>query len=157
MRFSAKTILLFAAYVAAMPSTPTVNGKGVGNGIANKGNSNVRFPVPDDVTVKQASDKCGDQAQLSCCNKAIYAGDTTDVDEGMLAGALSNLLGAGSAAEGLGLFDQCSKLDIPIIAVNDILNKKCQQNIACCQNTGSDASGNLIGVGLPCIAFGALL
>ncbi|KAJ0413202.1 hypothetical protein BJY00DRAFT_67824 [Aspergillus carlsbadensis] len=157
MMFSAKTIVWFAAYVAAMPSTPTVNGNGVGNGIANKGNSNVRFPVPDNVTVKQASDKCGDQAQLSCCNKAIYAGDTTDVDEGLLAGALSSLLGSGSAAEGLGLFDQCSKLDIPIIAVNDILNKKCQQNIACCQNSPSDASGDLIGIALPCIAFGALV
>ncbi|CEL00666.1 Putative Rodlet peptide (Fragment) [Aspergillus calidoustus] len=159
MMFSAKTIFWFAAYVAAMPSiAPSAGGKGAGNGVDNKGNSNVKFAVPDDVTVKQGSEKCGDQAQLSCCNKAVYAGDTTDVNDGLLAGALSNLLGAGSGAEGLGLFDECSRLDIPIIInVQDILNKQCQQNIACCQNTASDASGDLIGVGLPCIALGALL
>ncbi|KAL4911350.1 hypothetical protein BDW74DRAFT_164873 [Aspergillus multicolor] len=166
MMFTAKTIFWFAAYVAAIPSAPTVNNKGVGNGVgnkgvgngvANKGNSDVRFPVPDGMTVKQASDKCGDQAQLSCCNKATYAGDTTNVNDGLLAGLLSNLLGAGSGAEGLGLFEECSKVDVPIIAVNDILNKKCEQNIACCQDTDSDASGDLIGVALPCIALGALL
>jgi hypothetical protein len=160
MIFTMKAIIWFAAAVAAMPSSlsgPT-DIMGVGNGIGNKGNANVRFPVPDDITVKQATDKCGDQAQLSCCNKATYAGDTTDIDEGVLAGTLKNLLGAvGPGSEGLGLFEQCSHLDIPIIAIADIVNKRCQQNIACCQRTESDASGSLIGIALPCIALGSLL
>lgn len=112
MKFSiAAAVVAFAASVAALP--PAHDSQLAGNGVGNKGNSNVKFPVPDNVTVKQASDKCGDQAQLSCCNKATYAGDTTDVEEGLLAGALSGLIGAGSGAEGIGLFDQCSKLDIP--------------------------------------------
>jgi hypothetical protein len=66
-----------------------------------------QFTVPSSMTVEQGSSKCGTQAQLSCCNKAKYGGDTTAIG-----GALSNLLGAGSAAEGLGIFTECSKLDI---------------------------------------------
>ncbi|KAL6239450.1 rodlet protein [Aspergillus navahoensis] len=156
MKFSiAAAVVAFAASVAALP--PASDAQLAGNGVGNKGNSNVKFPVPDNVTVKQASDKCGDQAQLSCCNQVKYAGDTTEVEKGILAGALSNLIGAGSGADGLGLFNQCSKLDIPIIAVNDILNQHCKQNIACCQNSPSNANGNLIGVGLPCIALGSIL
>ncbi|KAL3481806.1 rodlet protein [Aspergillus californicus] len=157
MKFSiAAAVVAFAASVAALP--PATNSQLAGNGLGNKGNSNVRFPVPDDVTVKQASEKCGDQAQLSCCNKAIYAGDSTEVADGLLAGALSNLIGAGSGAEGLGLFDECSKLDIPIIInIQDILNQQCKQNIACCQNSPSSASNDLIGIGLPCIALGSII
>ncbi|OJJ48441.1 hypothetical protein ASPZODRAFT_1598261 [Penicilliopsis zonata CBS 506.65] len=133
-------------------------GTGAGNGVGNKGNSEIKFPVPDDMTVQQAQAKCGDQAQLSCCNKATYAGDTTTVDSGILSGALSNLIGAGSGAEGLGLFDQCSKLPIAaVIGVQDILNQQCKQNIACCQNSPSDASDDLVGLGLPCIALGSIL
>ncbi|KAL2847408.1 hypothetical protein BJX68DRAFT_240077 [Aspergillus pseudodeflectus] len=45
---------------------------------------------------------------MSCCNKAKYGGDTTTIGEG-----LSNLLGAGPAAEGLGISTACSKLDGP--------------------------------------------
>ncbi|KAL2859694.1 fungal hydrophobin-domain-containing protein [Aspergillus pseudodeflectus] len=157
MKFSiAAAVVAFAASVAALPPAP--DAQLAGNGVGNKGNSNVKFPVPNDVTVKQASDKCGDQAQLSCCNKATYAGDTTEVADGILAGALSNLIGAGSGAEGLGLFDQCSKLDVALlIGVQDLINQQCKQNIACCQNSGSSADGDLIGVGLPCIALGSIL
>jgi hypothetical protein len=72
----------------------------------------IKFPVPDGMTVKEGSSKCGDQAQLSCCNKAKYGADTTVVADGLAAGLLSNLLGAGSAAEGLGAFTECSKLDL---------------------------------------------
>ncbi|PYH48844.1 hydrophobin family protein [Aspergillus saccharolyticus JOP 1030-1] len=163
MKFSITTaVLALAATVAAMPSKPQADGNvGVGNGVGNKGNSDVRFPVPDDVTVKQASAKCGDQAQLSCCNKATYAGDTTTIDDGILAGTLGNLIGTGSGSEGLGLFDQCSKLDlqIPIIGIpiQDLVNQQCKQNIACCQGSPSDASDSLIGVALPCIALGSIL
>ncbi|KAL5335808.1 rodlet protein [Aspergillus crustosus] len=157
MKFSiAAAVIAFAASVVALP--PAHDSQFAGNGVGNKGNSNVKFPVPQDVTVKQASDKCGDQAQLSCCNKATYAGDTTEVADGILAGALSNLIGAGSGAEGLGLFDQCSKLDVAVlIGVQDLINQQCKQNIACCQSSPSSADGDLIGVALPCVALGSIL
>ncbi|PYH70056.1 hydrophobin family protein [Aspergillus vadensis CBS 113365] len=166
MKFSiTAAVLAFAATVVAMPggspSSVDDNGPGNANGAGNKGNSDVRFPVPGDMTVKQAEDKCGDQAQLSCCNKATYAGDSTNVDSGLLAGTLSNLIGTGSGSEGLGLFQECSKLplQIPIIgiAVQDIINKQCQQNIACCQSSPSTTDDDLIGLGLPCIALGSLV
>jgi hypothetical protein len=76
------------------------------------GLNQIRFPVPDGMTVEQGSSKCGDQAQLSCCNEADYAGDTTKVADGLAAGLLSNLIGGGSSADGLGLFSQCSKLNV---------------------------------------------
>jgi hypothetical protein len=145
MQFTISAVLALAATVAALPPVgPSAGGVGNANGVANKGNTNVRFPVPDDMTVKQAQAKCGDQAQLSCCNKATYAGDTTDVNSGMLGGTLSNLIGSGSGADGLGLFDQCSKLDLQIpiliaIPIQDLINQKCKQNIACCQNSPSSA------------------
>lgn len=159
MKFSlSAAVLAFAVSVAALPQHDV---NAAGNGVGNKGNANVRFPVPDDITVKQATEKCGDQAQLSCCNKATYAGDVTDIDEGILAGTLKNLIGGGAGTEGLGLFNQCSKLDlqIPIIGIpiQNLVNQKCKQNIACCQNSPSDASGSLIGLGLPCIALGSIL
>ncbi|RHZ49076.1 hydrophobin family protein [Aspergillus thermomutatus] len=159
MKFTlSAAVLAFAVSVAALPQH---DANAAGNGVGNKGNANVRFPVPDDMTIKQATEKCGDQAQLSCCNKATYAGDVTDIDEGILAGTLKNLIGGGSGSEGLGLFDQCSKLDLQIpiiaIAVQDLVNQKCKQNIACCQNSPSDASDSLIGLGLPCIALGSIL
>jgi hypothetical protein len=113
MHFALTAILSLAATVAALPPVhPTAGGVGNANGVGNKGNTQIRFPVPESMTVKQAQAKCGDQAQLSCCNHATYAGDTTDVNEGILAGTLSHLIGTGSAAEGLGLFDQCSQLDV---------------------------------------------
>ncbi|KAL2822770.1 hypothetical protein BDW59DRAFT_163582 [Aspergillus cavernicola] len=116
-----------------------------------------RFPVPSSMTVKEGSTKCGDQAQLSCCNKAKYGGDSTVVSKGIASGLLSNLLGAGSAAEGLGAFTGCSKLDLPIFGIQDILNQQCKQSIACCAGSGSSADKDVVGVALPCLALGALL
>ncbi|KAL4983396.1 hypothetical protein BDW68DRAFT_191375 [Aspergillus falconensis] len=108
-----------------------------------------KFPVPDSVTVAEGSTKCGDQAQLSCCNYVKYGGDTTVVAEGIAAGLLSDLLGAGSAADGLGAFN--------VIGVEDILNQHCKQNIACCAKSGGSADGDLVGATLPCIALGSIL
>ncbi|KAJ5534370.1 hypothetical protein N7527_000624 [Penicillium freii] len=155
MQFTLSAVVLaFAGLAAAMPA------ENVANGVQNQ-NGAPRFPVPDNLTVDQAQAKCGDQAQLSCCNKATYAGDTTDINSGILSGALSNLIGAGSGASGLGLFDQCSKLDaqVPIIGIpiQDALNQKCKQNIACCENSPSTASNDLVGAGLPCVALGSIL
>ncbi|KAJ5464577.1 uncharacterized protein N7458_000263 [Penicillium daleae] len=158
MRILNFPLVLFATGVFALPPNA---GESNGSGDVGKGKGQIRFPVPEGMTVKEAQAKCGDQAQLSCCNHATYAGDTTDVNEGILAGTLSHLVGTGSGASGLGLFDQCSQLDahIPIvgIAVQDLIKKHCQQNIACCQNSPSSASGDFIGLGLPCVALGALL
>ncbi|PKX92821.1 hydrophobin family protein [Aspergillus novofumigatus IBT 16806] len=64
-------------------------------------------PIPGDMTVKEAAKKCGDQAQLSCCNRAIRAGDKTDIG-----GTLKNLIGGGSGDEGVEIFDQCSHLGV---------------------------------------------
>ncbi|KAB8072126.1 hypothetical protein BDV29DRAFT_177909 [Aspergillus leporis] len=154
MQFMLAAIPLFAALAAASPFAPSA---AAGSGAAHA-NGDIKFPVPEDYTVKQAAAKCGNNAQLSCCNKVTYAGDTTTIDSGLLAGLLSDLIGSGSGSQGIGLFDECSKLDIPIlINLQDLVNKKCQQNIACCQDTKADASGDLIGVALPCIALGALL
>ncbi|KAJ5151495.1 uncharacterized protein N7482_010747 [Penicillium canariense] len=161
MRFFGVPLLVLATGVAALP--PSAGGEGSANGVANKGNVATRFPVPESMTVKQAQAKCGDQAQLSCCNKATWAGDTTDVNDGILAGTLSHLVGTGSGAEGLGLFNECSQLDVQVpllfglAAIQDLVKKKCQQNIACCQNSPSSANGDLIGLGLPCVALGALI
>ncbi|KAJ9488651.1 hypothetical protein VN97_g4649 [Penicillium thymicola] len=156
MQFTLSTVVLaFAGLAAAMPA------ENVANGVQHQNGGPPRFSVPDNLTVKQAQAKCGDQAQLSCCNKATYAGDTTDINSGMLAGTLSNLIGSGSGASGLGIFDQCSKLDaqVPIIGIpiQDVLNQNCKQNIACCSNSPSTASNDLVGAGLPCVALGSIL
>ncbi|CEJ54629.1 Rodlet protein [Penicillium brasilianum] len=164
MQFTISALISLAALATALPPVgPSAGGFGNANGVDNKGNTQIRFPVPDDLTIKQAQAKCGDQAQLSCCNHATYAGDTTDVSKGLLAGTLGHLIGSGSGSEGLGLFDQCSQLDVQVpillglIGVQDLVKKNCQQNIACCQNSPSGAGDDLVGAGLPCIALGALL
>jgi hypothetical protein len=96
MQFTLSTVVLaFAGLAVAIPAQQ----------------DSPRFPVPDDLTVEQAQAKCGNKAQLSCCNTATYAGDTTNINSGTLSGVLSNLIGAGSGAKGVGIFDQCSKLD----------------------------------------------
>lgn len=107
MRFTFTSLVLaISTLAAAAPHENTLARSS--NGLRGQDSDPVRWHVPHDMTVQEAQAKCGDQAQLSCCNKAIYAGDTTDVN----AGILSNLLGSGSGAQGLGLFDQCSKLDV---------------------------------------------
>ncbi|KAJ5737520.1 fungal hydrophobin [Penicillium malachiteum] len=156
MQFSLSAVVIaFASLATALPTEST----GL---LSQGGHGGIKWPVPGGMTVKEAQSKCGDQAQLSCCNKATYAGDTTDVNSGLGGGLLSNLIGTGSGAAGAGIFDQCSKLDaqIPIlIAVDaqDILDQRCKQNIACCANSPSDAGNDLIGAGLPCVALGSIL
>ena len=135
MQFSITAIALaFATMAAAMPT----------ESLQAQEHGGVRFPVPKGMTVKEAQSKCGDQAQLSCCNKAVYAGDTTDINSGIGGGLLGNLIAGGSGSDGLGIFDQCSKLDaqIPIaiaVSIQDLINQRCKQNIACCANSPSTA------------------
>lgn len=107
MQFSLTSVVLaLTSVAAALPH------ESVGNGMQSQEHDAVRWHVPSGMTVQEAQSKCGDQAQLSCCNKATYAGDTTDVNSGLGGGLLSNLIGSGSGADGAGIFDQCSKLDL---------------------------------------------
>ncbi|OOF98329.1 hypothetical protein ASPCADRAFT_205575 [Aspergillus carbonarius ITEM 5010] len=147
MRFTAITFAALASVAMAQPSARTARGGPL-------------FPAPAGMTVSQGQDTCGDQATLSCCNKATYAGDTTTYNDGIASGLLGNLLGAGSGSEGIGLADQCSKVDIEaltLVGLNDLLNTQCEQNVACCQDSDSSADGSVIGLALPCIALGSLL
>lgn len=67
-------------------------------------------------------------------------------------------------------------LDVVGGQVDQLVNKKCAQNIACCQNSDSNAvrapfvprslieylltitqNGNLVGVAVPCVALGSLV
>ncbi|KAJ5982265.1 hypothetical protein N7451_012365 [Penicillium sp. IBT 35674x] len=148
--------LVFATLATALPQ------EAVGNGMQSQDHDAIRWRVPDGMTVQEAQTKCGDQAQLSCCNKATYAGDTTDVNSGLGSGLLSHLLGTGSGAAGAGIFDQCSKLNVQVAAViavpiKDILNQRCKQNIACCARSPHESANDLVGASLPCIALGSIL
>jgi hypothetical protein len=189
MKFSIATAI--AACAASVVAAPP--GQASGNGVGNTGNSNVRFPVSQDTTVEQASTKCGDQAQLSCCNEVTYAGDTTTEQQGVLAGALSGLLGQGSGSEGLGLFKGCSKLNVAGEYLEMLPNARKITNVLQLLSVSRTSStrtasrtllaartlpprpyvsypslrnvvslthqqnGDLIGVGLPCVALGSLL
>ncbi|PWY85901.1 fungal hydrophobin [Aspergillus heteromorphus CBS 117.55] len=150
MKFTAIALAL-ATLAVARPSTGTTALKDQTDG------GKPTYPIPDDWTVDDGAAKCGDQAELSCCNQATYAGDSTNVDDGILAGLLSNLVAGGSGSQGVGVANDCSKIDvnIPIIAVGaqDFLNQQCKQNVACCQKSGSDSST----IALPCIALGSVL
>ncbi|KAF4452182.1 hypothetical protein F53441_4921 [Fusarium austroafricanum] len=100
----------------------------------------------DQVTVAQAQNACGNNMSVTCCNKVTNKPAGNSVGDG--AGILNNL----------SLFDQCSKLDVNVLAIaNGLLNKECQANAACCQDSGSNASGGLVNVALPCIALSSLL
>lgn len=111
MQFSLTAVVLAISTLAAAAPHENVPARS-SNGLRGQDSDHIRWHVPHGMTVKEAQSKCGDQAQLSCCNKATYAGDTTDVNSGLAGGVLSNLIGSGSGADGAGIFDQCSKLDI---------------------------------------------
>ncbi|KAI0157795.1 hypothetical protein GGR57DRAFT_500744 [Xylariaceae sp. FL1272] len=132
MRFSIVATLTFALGAIAAPTTrSSTNG----------------------TTVAQANDVCGQDLDLSCCNKASQSGDSTNQSGGLLGGLLSGLLQNGDVA----LFDGCSKLDVAaLIGVDDLLNSQCKQTAACCQHSGTEQNG-LVNVGLPCVALGGLL
>ncbi|KAJ5359732.1 Hydrophobin [Penicillium cataractarum] len=142
MKFFA-TALLFAATAMALPSG---------------GDSSVEYPLAKDVTFEQANAKCGNDAVVSCCNKKSTTGDVTTLNKGLLNGVLGNALNSVS------LFDGCNDLNLNVPVLNlvpvnaqDLVNKKCQQNIACCQNTRSEANNDLVGVALPCVALSNLI
>ncbi|CAG8082722.1 unnamed protein product [Penicillium salamii] len=136
MKFFIPAILL-AATAMALPGHP--------------GSSNEVSPSSDN-EVENAVNQCGNSGDLKCCNNVDKTGDVTN------AGLLSNVLGG----HGLGLGDGCSSLNIPVNVIGaagltDFLKSNCKQQVACCQNSNSQANNNLVGVALPCISFGSLL
>ncbi|KAJ5490718.1 Hydrophobin [Penicillium diatomitis] len=153
MKFIA-TALLFAAATLAMPSAPCDKDGKHSDGSSDDSSNNI--------TYEQASAKCGNDAVVSCCNKETVTGSVTSVNNGLLAGVLSNAIAGGPGSDGLGLFNGCSDLSLGVpvaslLSAQNILNKKCQQSIACCQNSRSEANGDLVGVALPCVALGSLI
>ncbi|KAJ4244196.1 hypothetical protein NW762_014577 [Fusarium torreyae] len=105
-----------------------------------------RYPSIDQITVQQANEACGNNMQVTCCNKV------TNEQTGNAVGNGPELL------NGLSLFDQCSKLNLNVIGIaNNLLNKECSANAACCQNSGSNASGGLVNLALPCVALSSLI
>lgn len=124
MKFSLTAVTL--AFAATVAATPTPGKK----------------MVPDDMTVEQGVNKCGNEAKLKCCNEANYnSGDVKNAQSGLL--GLGSLLGSnGPNSPGLGLFDQCSDLGVGVgvlgAGASQLLNSKCEQNIACCQDSGTE-------------------
>jgi len=107
MKFLA--ITTFLATALAVPSTP--------------GES-----CPKDagqVTLKQAQNKCGSQAKVSCCNKKIESGDSYNQNKGLLSGGILNGLLGGKGSEGLGVFDQCNELSVTGEFVLWICGREC--------------------------------
>lgn len=141
MQFTIAATLAFALGAVAMPQL----------GGPPRGGNRLP-PVPGDVTVGQAGDTCGSDLDLSCCNEVDQSGDAVNYAEGLLAGLLTGGLEEGA----LGLFDSCSKLNIPIIGIADLLDNQCKQTPACCQHSGMEQDG-LLNVGLPCVALGGIL
>lgn len=94
------TALLFASIAVAIPS-----GEGVSNDVGN-----VKFPVDKKYTVRQAKSKCGNDADVSCCNKVIYTHDISDATSDRLADVIQTALSGGPGGDGLGLFSQCNPL-----------------------------------------------
>jgi hypothetical protein len=83
-----------------------------GNGVGDAGNSDVKFSISGQTTMAQGKNACGNDAKLSCCNKATYTHDINTANTGPLAGVLANALGGGPGGDGLGLFEQCQDLGL---------------------------------------------
>ncbi|RVD84007.1 uncharacterized protein DFL_005774 [Arthrobotrys flagrans] len=123
----------------ALPNSP------VGKGIV--------FPAGNDVTMVQANKACGKDMKLNCCNDVDISESAQGDAAGLLGLNVQNVLGK------VGLFGKCSDISIPIVnlvPVNNFLNNKCKQNVACCQDSGTTQNG-ILNVGLPCLALGGLL
>ncbi|KAJ5197046.1 conidial hydrophobin Hyp1/RodA [Penicillium cf. viridicatum] len=142
------TVLVFAVTAIAMSHS--------GDG--------VRFPVDHNTTIQQAQAKCGNDANVSCCNKATYTHDITSANTGPLPGVVQTALGGGPGSDGLGLFRQCNDVStqVPVLnivggSIDQPVEQKCKQNIACCQLSPSQDNGNSVGAVVPCVALGSLI
>lgn len=117
------------------------------------------WPVKHDVTVEEVKTVCGEENQVLCCNEVSYVDESHDKVIGPLAGALGNLLGGKNGAKGLGLFDQCSHLNLngmllclrrvsvapqtnnitALGGVSELIHSQCKTNIACCNGNKASA------------------
>ncbi|RMJ21452.1 Conidial hydrophobin Hyp1 RodA [Aspergillus sp. HF37] len=149
MKFSLAAITLaFAATVAAAPQS---------------GKHGNKFLVSDDVDVEQKVNKCATNAKVRCCNdQEINTGDSQNVKKGLLAGGLLGglLPSNGANSDSVKLFDQCSDLGVGVgvlgAGASQLLNSKCEQNIACCQDTKFKQNG-VVNVGLGCVGLGSII
>lgn len=109
MQFSIATVLALATAVAALPPAA---GTGAGQQV---GHAKNKFELPENLTTKQAAEKCGSNAELKCCNKEVKTGDFTKVEEGLLNGLLENLIGGGQGSEGAAILDQCTNIPVNVL------------------------------------------
>ncbi|KAH8173697.1 fungal hydrophobin domain-containing protein [Sarocladium implicatum] len=108
--------------------------------------------VLSSMSVKDAQALCGNDQTISCCN-SVKQGDNVSQSSGVLSGVLNGLL-----ADGVDVNAQCSKIDVAVlIGVQDLLNDQCTSNVACCQNSESEASNGLVNAALPCVPIGTLV
>jgi hypothetical protein len=147
MQFQSLILLSFAAMTMAVPraypspagpNTPTFGGPGPAtnngppssSGAPGSENEESRQKL-DSMTVQDASKICGADTQVKCCNKASFS--STDVGDAQ--GLLGDTLGASQLLNGVGLFDQCSSLDLGLLInpLQNLLNSKCKSQVACCQ------------------------
>jgi hypothetical protein len=90
MKFFIPAVLL-AATAVALPGAPSASN------------------VLSDNELKDTVNKCGNEAQMSCCNKI---NKNQGVSQNNI-GVLSNVLGA-IGSDGLGIGQGCTQLDIPV-------------------------------------------
>lgn len=102
MQFKIATVVSLVACVLAAPQMGSPIGVPPALG---------PWAIPSDTTIGQAGDTCGSKLALSCCNKVDQSGDSVAAASGLLAGVLQGTL---SGKDGLGLFDGCSKLGLPV-------------------------------------------
>jgi hypothetical protein len=95
-------IAVLAASVVARPEKTRME----------SGSTSMMIPrqVLSEMTVEDASNSCGDNQQISCCNE-VKQGDTISESSGVLSGLLNNAL-----ADGLTLADQCSVISVTACA-----------------------------------------
>ncbi|QGI61106.1 hypothetical protein CEK27_005077 [Fusarium fujikuroi] len=93
-----------------------------------------------------AANSCANGQSVYCCNKVTNKPAGNSVGDGA------------GIANGLSLFSQCSKVDVNVIAIaNNLLNKECQANAACCQDSPGTAGAGLVNAALPCVAISNLV
>ncbi|RYP08033.1 hypothetical protein DL764_002179 [Monosporascus ibericus] len=119
MLFSTTALLSLVAGVLAVPHQPAA--------------------IPRSLTVSEASNKCGEDLVLSCCNEK-----SSNIGGGLLGGLL----------QGFELFSGCSQLSVAGIGGSVPIDNKCEQNVACCQGNDIEQSG-LVNIG--CLAFGSIV
>ncbi|KAJ5151509.1 uncharacterized protein N7482_010761 [Penicillium canariense] len=87
------------------------------------------------MAMKQRQAKCSGQAQLFCCNHGTYAGNTTDVNKGILAGTLSHLVGSRGATITAGELCLVTTFGLGLFHRHDVRNKKAPVRVALIRNT----------------------